>query len=48
MPNSVKENKKAFLEGHSKGIKLNGDLASLENCQIVDHKIESSKAKISH
>ena len=42
MFNRVKKNKKAFLEG----IKSNGDLASLENWQIVDHKIESSIAKI--
>lgn len=44
MATRVKENKKSFLEG----IKPNGDLASLENWQIVDHKIESSEAKISH
>lgn len=44
MPNGVKEIQKAFSEG----TKSNGDLVLLENQQIVDHKIERSKAKNSH
>lgn len=42
--NGVKENQEAFSEG----IKSNGDFVLLENYQIIDHKIQRSKAKISH